>query len=288
MTVKTTAKFFSLAQKKIQRVFLIRKKRIFQSLVGSTHQQKNILFVMGCQRSGTTMMLRIFERDMQSRVYGEFSKLSSIDPAKVRLNPLPLVKKEIEEDPASFVVLKPLVESQNLPSLLEYFSQAKALWMYRHYKDVASSNLKNFGIHNGIHDLRPIVEQQPNDWRSERVSDKTREIVLKYFSEDMPPLDAAALFWYVRNSLFFDLELQYNPRVRIFRYEDIVSEPIAKMREVYAFADRFFPGEIVSQDISATSIGKGKEVQLNPKIEEICQEMLEKLEGAYQKQYAVL
>jgi hypothetical protein len=87
--------------------------------------------------------------------------------------------------------------------------------MFRGYKDVASSNIKYFGLTNGTNDLIPIVNHEPNNWRSENVSSHVRETILKYFSKDMNPYDAAVLFWFARNSIYFDRELDENPRVML-------------------------------------------------------------------------
>ena len=49
----------------------------------------------------------------------------------------------------------------------------------------------------------------------------------------MNPYDAAALFWYARNSLLFDLGLDRNPAVRLLR---LIAEPAAVINEVPHFA----------------------------------------------------
>jgi hypothetical protein len=91
-------------------------------------QPKMALFIVGCQRSGTTLMNWIFEGDLNAKVYPEVSKLSSEDPRKqLRLNPLPKVKAVLDKDRAPLIILKPLVESQNTLQLLDYFEDSKAL-----------------------------------------------------------------------------------------------------------------------------------------------------------------
>ena len=288
MAFTVTANFFTLAQQKLERELYLIKKHAFQNLNGVDDPQKHMLLINGCQRSGTTMMLRIFERDMQSRVFGEFSKLSSRDAHKIRLNPLPEVAQMIEQTPARLIVLKPLVETQHLRDILDYFTNAKSVWMYRHYKDVASSNLKNFGDANGLDDLRPIVENRPHDWRSEKVSPEVRKIVRFFFSEEMSSLDAAALFWYVRNQLFFDQQLMDHPRVRLFKYEDLVNQPERQMRNIYDFAEAPFPGESILQQVSTSSVGKGQDINLDPEVTRLCEEMWHKLETSHTTQIAAL
>lgn len=266
--------------KKIEQKLFLEKKKMLQALtVPATRKKK--LFIIGCQRSGTTMMLRIFRKDLNAKVFGEFSKLSRHDPDKIRLNPLDQVKREIKKENAPLIVLKPLVETQHTKQLLKYFPDSKALWMYRHYKDVASSNLINFGQHNGIDDLRPIVEGDPYNWRSEGASPQVRKVVSKYFSENMNQLDAAALFWYARNSLFFDLNMKGNPSIMMCRYQDLVYQPVEMMQEIYSFIDFPFPDKKIVEDVSSSSVGKGQDIKLNPEIEALCQQMLDRLDDAY-------
>lgn len=243
---------------------------------------KAVLFIIGCQRSGTTLMTRIFVRDLRTAVYGEFSKMSSLDTRhKIRLNPLSWVKAEIERERGSLVVLKPLVETQNALKLLEYFADSKALWMYRDFRDVASSNLAIFGTANGISNLRAIVQNAPRNWRSENVSDDTRGIVLKYFSEEMNPYDAAALFWLARNRLFFELGLDRHPRVTMCKYEGLLANPERIMRGIYRFAGTDYPSNDILVDVRADA-GKGKSLKLTPAVELLCKAMLEKLDTAYE------
>ena len=228
------------------------------------------------------MMLRILERDPQTSVYGEFSQLS-IGPGRTLFKPFDQVKSIIDRDPAPFAVLKPLVETQRLSELFRYFPQAKAVWMYRHYKDVISSNLINFGRSNGVDDLRPIAQGDPANWRSSHASDEVKRVARHYFSENMPALDAAALFWYARNSLYFDMDLPNHAQVMISRYEDMVHDPRTQLREIYRFVGQPFPEAILNHRIKSSSVGKGKHAQINPEIEQLCQSMLTRLDNAYDK-----
>lgn len=119
-------------------------KRTYNSVKINRNNQKRILFIIGCQRSGTTLLTRILEKDFNTKVYGEFSELSSNDINKIRLNPLSSVKEIIDKNKTPFIIIKPLVETQNSLKLFKYFKNAKAVWMYRHYKDVSLSNVEHF------------------------------------------------------------------------------------------------------------------------------------------------
>jgi hypothetical protein len=146
---------------------------------------------------------------------------------------------------------------------------------------VASSNLRLFGIKNGINDLRPIVENQPDNWRAEKVSDNTRKIILKYFSENMNPYDAAVLFWLARNHPLFELGLDKNPDVRVLRYEDLIMSPVESVSDIYGYLGQNFPGNKIIKEIHSYSIKKGRDIELSPEIDQLAHELLDRLDKAY-------
>jgi len=255
--------------------------------------KKKVIFIIGCQRSGTSLMTEIFRADDSCKVYDEFSELSSQmeghfceyssdkTDAKLRLNPLESVKDYIYRNIQPVIVLKPLVETQNIIPLIESFDNSVGLWMFRDYRDVAASYLKRFGTNSGIRDLKPIVDNDQHNWRSEKVPKNVREIVLRYFSENMLPHDAAALFWFVRNSWFFELDLQKNFDILMCRYEDLVSMPVKTMKRIYKSANLNFPAHQVLKEVHSESIGKGATIKLSSEIEKLCSKLLENLDNTY-------
>ncbi len=272
---------------KFKNKYAEQKKILYQALKPKA-SQKHILFIVGCQRSGTTLMLRIFDNDLNTACFGERSVLSTRDEKGLRLNPLDEVKKELVKVRAPFILLKPLVESQNLPKLLDYFEGSKALWMYRHYKDVAASNLKVFGKENGIKDIQPIVENEVGNWRTENLSTNVRETIINFFSEEMNFYDAAVLFWYARNSLFFDLELDKKSNVLMCNYIDLVRQPRQMLQGIYEHVGRPYPGDKIISEVHSQAIGKGKELQLSKEVEVLAESMLYRLDMAYAEKSPML
>jgi len=266
------------AQREVSR----RTKRLAQSLRGDKGPQR-LLFVTGCQRSGTSMTYKTFDKDRDAAVYDEVSELSSGDPVeKLRWNPMGDVNAKIAANPARLIVTKPLVESQRLSTLLEHFNQSRALWMYRHYNDVVSSNLKRFGSRNGHDDIAPIFANEQNNWRAELLSNEVRETILNFRQADLSDEDAAALFWYARNSLLFSQGLDDDPRVRLVSYEALVNSPAELMREIYRFIDTPYPGDHIVSWMSTSSIGKGQTVSLSHDVALICNNMMDKLKKSQQ------
>jgi hypothetical protein len=256
-----------------RRFYLARKalRRLINPHKGDGHQ---VLFILGAQRSGTTLMTRILEVDWEARVYPEHSKLSSADTLDgLRLNPYDEVREVIARDRYPLIVLKPLVESQNTDRLLRAFPGSRAVWMLRHYKDVAVSNLDRFGISNGIKNLRFIITGQDQNWRAEGLPAEVVDLVKSHFSEGMDPYDAAALFWYVRNTFFFNLALGAEPAVKICRYDDLVERPGVVMAEIYDFVGRPYPGDHIVKGVFKSSLKRGEHIRLSPGIESHCQEL---------------
>lgn len=240
---------------------------------------KTIVPILGIQRSGTSMMYWVFERDMNVKVYREASELSSQDQVEhIRLNPLPSVLAQINRHRVPMVVFKPLVESQRAHELMAALPGAKVLWAYRHYQDVAASNLKAFGPDNGKRDLQPFLANDSANWRSQNSTLETRETIRRFYADDMNPFDAAALFWWARMQLYFEQHLDQNPDVLLSRYEDLVTNPAQTMRQTYAFIGRPYPGDHIVKDVNAQSVGKGRVSKLTPAVDELCAEMLARLD----------
>ncbi|MEO1017917.1 MAG: sulfotransferase [Pseudomonadota bacterium] len=245
--------------------------------------QRGLLFILGCQRSGTSLMVQIFARDWNTRVFGErFNRLTSDDREwGIRLNDLPKVRSTLEVIRSPFLVAKPLVESQQARRLLRYFPNARVVWLYRDYRDVAASNLQRWGMENGVATLRPLISGETGNWRSEHVDPRSRSLITEHFREDMSPYDAAALFWFMRNRQFMRNRLYLNDmanRVMLLPYERLAREPLEVMSSLYAMMDMPFPGAHVIRDVHVKSLGKGNKIPLSPAVEQHCQQLLERLD----------
>jgi hypothetical protein len=251
-------------------------------LRGEPSGRASVLFVLGCQRSGTTLMTEFFEADPYAKVYPEHSSLSAHDRSdRLRLASLDHVAEVLRSSRFPRIVLKPLVESQRATELLDAVEGARALWMFRDWRDVARSNLARFGRGNGVRNLRFIFERCKDDWRAEAVPDEVARVVIDAFSEDMRPYDAAALFWWVRNEHFFAQALGQDPRVRMCRYEELVADPAEEMRRIYDFIGEVLPGDLGFGRVSKGSLGLGSEIDVSPSVAERCDAMQQRLLAAH-------
>lgn len=271
----------SISLDRFKRVFYREFKDVRHKLFLKHVPEKKIVFILGCQRSGTTILSEVIEKDYRTKVYKEtHSKLSKQDPSGLRLDPLPVLKKEIYGNNTETIILKPLVESQYTNRLLNDFPDSKGIWVLRHFKDVVSSDLKKFGANNGTANLRKILEG--DTWRSEQMSASTLALIKKYYKEDMSQNDAAALYWYTRNILFFDQGLEGNGKIVICKYEDLVSKPKEAMKKLYEHIDLEYPKKDITARVFSSSIKKGKDTVLHPDIESLCEDLYGKLVSCYE------
>jgi hypothetical protein len=241
-------------------------------------KDKAVLCIIGCQRSGSTMMYEIFSKDPRSKVYGEFCNLNSDDKDhKIRLNAVAKVKSVIDSLGHPLVILKPLVESQHVDKLLALHKNVKCVWLFRNYRDVAASNIKKWGPMNGKNNLLPIINQEPSNWRSESLPPETVSTVKKHYDENMSSHDAAALFWWVRNSLYFHQHLFDNSKIYTCNYKNLVSQPGVQMKELYQFIGVEYPTNSITDHVHANSVKKGKKIILSDGIEKLCQELYDNL-----------
>jgi len=256
-------------------------------MTAKTEEGKDILFIVGCQRSGTTLMSHVFDRDFNTYVFGEHDSRIVKDYAArdIRLKDLAVVKETIAQQRASLVILKPLSETQNTVTLLNYFPGSRALWVYRNYEDVVESNLKIFGMQVGMVNLGGVLKGNADNWRSNGYSEETRRILRQHFSEDMNPYDAQALFWLARNNLYFELGLDQDPRVYLSHHDDFITKPIDSMKRLYRFLGRDFPGNEILEEVNAVPKRKAKS-EISPEIRSLCASLQEKLDRIYQERLA--
>lgn len=235
------------------------------------------LLIVGCQRSGTSLLLRLFDDDDTTVVFGERSRLFSDAPGNRRMVDRADAVEVISSQRARLVVVKPLVESHRTIELLDALPNARAIWLYRDYRDVARSNLRAFGDTNGSSDLAPIVARDFDNWRALGIAPATLDRFDR-LSGEVSEIEAAALFWWVRNNILFDTGLSRDDRVAICRYTTLVADPVRVRDELYEFAGHRAPTAPPRQMVHQSSVGHGADVELSKPIRAACEELLKRLD----------
>ncbi len=180
--------------------------------------------------------------------------------------------------PFEVVAAKPLVESASATALMDAAGAVKALWMLRHYPEVARSNVNRFGMDNPWGDLQPIRSRDPLDWRYRGATEETWETVNALLNRRLTPLDAAALFWWTRNQLYFDQRLWADNRIRILRYERACNQPGEVVRSLSSHIGLALPPGSIATRVRAQPPCV-EATGLDPDVERLCRKLWDSFEG---------
>jgi hypothetical protein len=267
----------------IRRRALAVVKRLTRSVVRVSRDRRRMVLIFGCQRSGTTMLQQTFlDRSWRILIIEEHDRRlvgAHPPPGETDWQDYPTVLRRLRRIPFEVVAAKPLVESDRAVELMDAAEPVRAVWMLRHYGGVAQSSLRRFGEDNPYLDLQPYCDHDSMDWRSRGASEETRETVIGLMNEGLSPLDAAALFWWARNQLYFDQQLWRDGRIRILRYERACN----CSEEVAAALSDYIQIPLPPRSISAKvrpQLEVVPEVQkLSPAVERLCKKLWESFAG---------
>ena len=251
------------------------------------------VFLVGLQRSGTNLIVRAFQRLPEFEVYNENHR-AAFD--RFRLRPDPVIRRLVDQSHHPYVLLKPLCDSHRTPELLDGLGLRQAplaLWAYRSAEARARSAVAKFGDHN-LQVLRDLAAgRQLHSWQAQGLSPDSLALIRSFDLATMTPVSAAALFWYVRNRLVFELGLDRRDDVLLVSYDAMVRAPDAEMRRISAFlgfpydarlaagiaprsAPRGAPGARAATREAAPRPG----ATLDPRVGALCAELAAQLDAA--------
>jgi hypothetical protein len=237
------------------------------------------VLLVGLQRSGTNMVVRGLERAPEFEVYNE-NHPAAFD--RFRLRPDGEVRALVQASRHPFVLLKPLCDAHRTVELLEALrtrSAPQALWVYRSVEGRARSAVAKFGDHN-LQVLRELAVGHGRDrWQAQGLSRDSLELIERLDWSTVDALSAAALFWCVRNRLYFDLGLHDRRDVLLVSYDAMVADPAAEMRRICDFLGfPYHPGLV--RGVHARPPAPAPATRLHPRIAACCAELTERLEVA--------
>jgi hypothetical protein len=237
------------------------------------------VLLVGLQRSGTNMVVRGLERAPEFEVYNE-NHPAAFD--RFRLRPDGEVGALVQASRHPYVLLKPLCDAHRTVELLEALrtrSAPRALWVYRSVEGRARSAVAKFGDHN-LQVLRELAAGRGRDrWQAQGLSRDSLELIERLDWSTVDALSAAALFWYVRNRLYFDLDLHDRHDVLLVSYDAMVADPAAEMRRICDLLGfPYHPGLV--RGIHARPPAMAPPTGIHPQIAARCAELTERLEAA--------
>lgn len=245
-------------------------KRSVQRVVfsGSGGVEKCV-FVAGVQRSGTNMLMGILERSLSTDVYHESDPRAFDD---YRMRDQEVIAGLLNRSPAPVFVIKALCELQDIRRLMQRFSPARTLWIYRDFHDVANSMIAAFP--NVPSQVRQTAKSRERaGWPGEGLDDSTFKWLQEMVARDPDPHTYAALLWYIRSTLFFQQHLDNDHRLLLIRYEDLVTKPTEVFADVARFVDIPFTRRLLSR-VHSRSIRRRDWPMLDPAVEAACGELL--------------
>jgi|TARA_B100000315_G_scaffold246004_1_gene272763 hypothetical protein len=240
--------------------------------------EKRVCFVAGVQRSGTNMMMNVIERHPDTYVFKEGDS-RAYDEFMMRA--IFRIRMLVDETIPTFVIVKALHEAHDLYWMLDFFEGSKVLWMYRDYVDVINSNQRNFD--NSRNFIDEIVEDPRRGfWRGLGMTDETLAIIREHYTDDLDNNSAQALFWYYRNQLFFDQNLDKDSRSLLIKYEPFVTNSAKYIDFISEFIG-LEPKKDIIRKVHSSSIRKNISPDIRSDVATLCDGMRDRLDAVFEE-----
>lgn len=194
-----------------------------------------IVFIFGCQRSGTTMLRNFIGFHPAISDHGEgdppyFWQVPLEDMRYLRLVPNEEIQRLIKKQKSPVVLIKPLHDSQRAAELLQMFTGSRGLWIFRHYREVILSHLNYYkGRYDPLPYLKDLLELKAASWKAEALSSEMKSFISEHMHLATNATAGYALFWLARNSLLFD---QIANNLMTVNYADLIEHPQASLRKL--------------------------------------------------------
>lgn len=239
------------------------------------------LFIVGCQRSGTNMLLDVLGRSLETWIY------SANNPRAFdnrRIKPAAELRPLLQTARCRWLVFKPLSDSQNIDRLLVDHPDGKAIWIFRQYQDVANSAVRSWDKWQLAHIRRVATQADWHHWMVDRMRRERRQLVKRHYHDAMSLHSASALKWYLRNQIYFDYGLDEQPgRVLLVKYEHLVRNPVRAFNALFNFLELRFAPTLVSK-VYHTSINKEPFPSIDQGVARLCDTLMMKLDHTFQQQ----
>lgn len=231
------------------------------------------VFVTGSARSGTSMVMTVFDQSPYADIFQQMNP-KAFD--KHSLRDMDTIRNLISKSKAKVAVFKPLHDNQYSQLYLNKLPELKIIWLSRNYADCVNSSARKWG--NMKKRIRVISEDPQNSgWWGDQISKENLKLVQSFYNPEMREESAYALMWYIRHSFFFELSLGETRNVRIFQYEDMVRDPEKYFMDIFKFCGCPFHKKY-THFVHSNSINKNRRPAIDPKIEELCRDLTQKLE----------
>jgi hypothetical protein len=244
-------------------------RRAFRSPVPSRP-----VFVLGRQRSGTSMLMYLLEMHSDTEVYDEAHRSPVF--RRFRLASYEAVDAAVERSRAPIVCMKPICDSHLATELLERFPGARVVWLYRGFADAARSAVVMWETADRA--LRRVCRGEGGGgWFEEGLTPATRGTLRGIYRDELTPFECTCLGWWARNRIVLEQRLAGRSDVHLLRYENLVEDVEARARELFGFLGLPFQ-ERVTRHVHSRSVRAADESGIHPDVRALCRELERELD----------
>jgi hypothetical protein len=247
---------------------------------GVTPGHATPVYVVGAQRSGTNLFVRVLKQCSEFRVYNENNRRAFHD---FRLRSDDVIASIVRASRHRYVVFKAPIDSHRVVHLLDHLpvpTAGRAIWIYRNVDDRVRSAVNKFGNSN-LRALADISAGATDRWESGGLEESKLELIRSFDYRKLTPVSGSALFWYLRNSLFFDLSLDSRPDVIPLSYDRLVTDPESATRLVCAFLGFSWEPRLVAGIEVRRAAGRAL-VEIDPAVRAMCDALQARLDAAFE------
>ena len=231
------------------------------------------VFIFGCGRSGTSMLVRHLGRSKRIDFFNE-NHAAAFE--RWRLRDLPVIESVIDDSHAEVALFKPILDTVKTNLLLSRFSAAKVIFVFRHFDDVINSSLKKFGRENRLNHVKSWMADDFSEFTAVPPPQKTKAYIQSLWKPDLSPESGAALYWLFYNQLYYDLHLDQHERVCLIQYESLVSNPEEEFRALCQYLGLSFEPQI-TKGVFSSSIRRAAPQKIDSQIRQECEALWERL-----------
>lgn len=155
----------------------------------------------------------------------------------------------------------------------------RALWVWREPDARARSAVAKFGPVNRDVLARLARNGLDESWQAGGMTPEILATLRDLDPARLTPLDGAALFWWVRNTLVHTTGLDARPDVTLARHEDLVADPAGEWDRICA-ASGLSPHPDAVPSVRLPPVRRPARLDLDPRVRALCDDLSERLREA--------
>ena len=252
------------------------------------------VFVLGCQRSGTTICQNVFLKSADCDVYREGNKRAMTD--EWRLRDTPTIRKLIRKSRKPVALFKPLNDAQWACRFLDEFKGARIVWIYRDPGDTANSAVAKWDetqadiittvgealaqAGDAAGAARLLADRPGYAMYAEGIPPDAVGQIIEWSREGLDAPSGAGALWWLRNQFYRSLGLDRDARVLLVKYEPFVTDPAAAVQRICEHMGIAYDDQLV-EDVHAGSVGRRPPPPMAPSVAAACDALLAALDARW-------